>query len=390
MRRLLFPHLALWVLGAAIIRIAVVPAEICPPATASDVRTAATAAGDWLARGIADDGRYVYGYDRDTDTVNPSYSIVRHGGTTVALYQLASNVDDRFFTAAETGLGWMLDRVVETGQGAAAVTDAGADARLGTTAFAIVALTQRRAITGDDAYDDLMRRFGRFVLGQRDGEGGLLAFWAWSTKQPVPNTYGPFATGEAVWALAELAQALPGEGWAEAAMPTMRYLASGDRERREGYLARLPDHWAAYALEALDPALLDDEMVAFARRLAGYFSVRLRFEAQRTGEGVNLLVRWYPGPPAGVGTAGEAMGALYTLARRDERLGDLAPEIRKRLACMGGFMVERQVDSAEAAHDPRPGLTEGAWFYRDYTQVDGQQHVVSALIGAARAMEDDS
>ncbi len=389
MRRLLFPHLALWLLGAAVIRVAVVPAEICPPATSSQVSAAAAAAGDWLVRGLDDDGRFLYGYDRGTDRINPAYSIVRHGGTMVALYQLASQADERFLAPAETALAWMMDRVVETGEGAAAVADPGADARLGTTAFAIVALIERRALTGDTTYDDLMRRFGRFILAQRDGADGLLALWDARNRQPVPNVHGPFATGEALWALAEIDRVFPGEGWAAAALPTMRYLASGERERREGYLSRLPDHWAAYALEALDPALLDDELIAYARRLAGYFSVRLRFESQRTGQGINLLVRWYPGPPAGVGTAGEALGVLYMLAQREERLADLVPEIRERLTCMGGYMADRQIDLGEATVDPRPELSRGAWFYRDYTQIDGQQHLISALLGAATAMEED-
>jgi hypothetical protein len=390
MRRLLLPHLAVWIVGATLIRIAVVPAENCPPATAGQIEASAIAAGDWLARGIGADGRFVYGYDRAAEEVNTDYSIVRHGGTTVALYQLTERVDRRFLPAAETGLAWMLDRVVDTADDASAVTDVGADARLGTTAFAIVALTQRRALTAEARYDDLMRRLGRFVLGQRDPGGGLLAFWRWADRRPVPGLHGPFATGEALWALAELDQAFPGEGWGEAAVPILHYLASGERERREGYLSRLPDHWAAYALEALDPQLLDNELIAYARRLAGYFSLRLRFEAQRTGDGVNLLVRWHPGPPAGVGTAGEAMGALYQLAQREARLADLVPEIRDRLACMGGFMVERQVDAIEASSASQPGLVEGAWFYRDYTQVDGQQHVISALLGAVNALEDDS
>jgi hypothetical protein len=389
-RRLLFPHLAIWVLGASILRVAAVPAEVCPPTTAGEVRAAAVAAGDWLVRGMSPDGRFVYGYDREQDLVSSDYNIVRHGGTTVALYQLAAQEDQRFFQPAEHALVYLMDRVTATSGDAAAVADPATRPRLGTTAFLIVALTARRDLTGDTTHDDLIRRLGRFVLGQREESGALLSLWNPDTKAPEPGQYGPFATGEAVWALTLIDRALPGEGWGESALPTLRYLASGERERSEGYLTRLPDHWAGYALSALDPELLDDELADYATRLAGYFSMRLRFESQRRGEGINLLVRWYPGPPAGVGTAGEAMGALYQLARTDDRLADLLPGMRARLACMGGFMVDRQISTVEAAADPRPGLTEGAWFYRDYTQVDGQQHVISALLGAAVAMEDDS
>ncbi len=389
-RRILFPHLAVWVLGAAVIRIAVVPAEVCPPTTPSEVRAAAVAAGEWLVRGLSTEGRFTYGYDARADESNSGYSIVRHGGATVSLYQLAAQSDRRFLGPADQALGYLMERVLAINEENAAVIVSGSKARLGTTAFMIVALTERRSLTGDTSHDDLIRRLGRFVLNQRDGKGGLLAFWDPRSGEPVPDIHGPFATGEALWALALIDRVFPGEGWAESSLPTLRYLASGERARREGYLARLPDHWAAYALAALDPALRDDELAGYARRLAGYFSMRLRFEAQRRGEGVNLLVRWYPGPPAGVGTAGEAMGTLYQLARLDERLSDLAADMRARLACMGGFMVERQVGPAQAANDPRPELSEGAWFYRDYTQIDGQQHVISALLGAAAAMEDDS
>ena len=296
MGRLLFPHLALLVLAAGFIRIAVVPAEVCPAVTPHQVQAAAVAAGDWLARGLDEDGRFVYGYDRTADLVSSDYSIVRHGGATVSLFQLSRAADERFREPAESALQWLLDREIETGPDASAIADPGQDARLGTTAFTIVALTERRAISGDGSFDELLRRLGRFVIGQSDGEDGLLAFWSQGTGNPVSDAYGPFATGEALWALAELDAALPNEGWGEAAVPILRYLASGERERREGYLARLPDHWAAYALEGLDGELLDDDLRSYARPARRVFqpSAEVRVTTPRRGaESVGSVV---PGP----------------------------------------------------------------------------------------------
>jgi hypothetical protein len=63
----------------------------------------------------------------------------------------------------------------------------------------------------------------------------------------------------------------------------------------------------------------------------------------------------------------------------------------ERLACVAGLMVDQQVMS-EAAGDGPPDASmaasaeDGAWFYRDYTQVDDQQHVISLLLGAEHAM----
>ena len=117
--------------------------------------------------------------------------------------------------------------------------------------------------------------------------------------------------------------------------------------------------------------------------------MRLRFEAQRRGTGINLGVRWVPGPPAGVGTAGEGMAAIWRLAQEDPRLADLVPNVEDRLACFAGMMVERQATAAEAAGYSRPGLVQGAWFYRGYVQMDDVQHVMAGLAASLPVLESE-
>lgn len=385
MKRPLVRHLAVWVVGAALFRLAVVPPEACPAATPDEVRGAAVAAGDWLSRNLGEDGRFVYGYDRATNKANPDYNIVRHAGAMNSLYQLAAAGETQFLEAADRALGYLMDRRVDFDDWTA-IADPGDRAKLGTVGFVVVGLVQRRDITGDRGYDELLRALGRFILSQHEPDGSILAFWNPQTGESLPGRYGPFATGEAVWALVELDNVFPGEGWWEAANATLHYLADGSRERKEGHASRLPDHWAAYALEAAGGERLDDELADYARRLAGYFSVRLRLEAQRTGSPINVAVRGFPGPPSGVGTAAEGMAALHRLAGNDSRLADLREDMVERMACNAGTMVERQVGEEGAAEEPEPGLALGAWFYRSYSQVDDQQHVLSGLLGAAQAM----
>jgi hypothetical protein len=375
--------------GGALLRIAVVPPEACPVVTPDEVRAAAVAAGDWLERNLDADGRFVYGYDRATNAVNPGYSIVRHAGTMNSLYQLVDAGETRFLPAADRALGYLLDLRIDHDD-LAMIIEPGTQARLGVAGFLIAGLAQRRDFTGEHDHDDLMRALGRFILAQQEPDGSIRAFWDSRTEAPLPGEYGPFATGEAVWALVELDNMFPGEGWWDAADKTLHYLADGSREHKEGHLARLPDHWAAYALEAAGADRLDDELIGYARRLAGYFSMRLRLEAQRTSSPVNVLVRGFPGPPSGVGTAAEGMAALYRLAETDSRLTDLGTDMMERMVCTAGTMVQRQVGQAEAAEEPDPGLALGAWFYRSYTQVDDQQHVLSGLLGADQAMRESN
>lgn len=380
-KRRMAVHLSLWLAGLAVLRIAVVPAEICPPVTASQVETAIAGAADWMVRGVGPDGRYVYGYDLETDREALGYNSARHAGVTMSLFQVYEATGDlRYLDAGDIGLAYMLVRL-EAGDGWLAWGEAGHSRATGANGLLLAGLALRKRATGDPVHDDTMRGVGAFLVGQQEPGGAVLSRLDLVTGEPVSGEYGPFATGEAAWGLVLLGQVIPGEGWAEAALPVIDYIAT-DRDRAEGYVARLPDHWAAYVLGDLPPEYLDETRLNLASRLAGYFGMRLRFEGSRTGEGINLWVRWYPGPPAGVGTAGEGIGALYPLTVSQPALASLRANVEERLVCTAGFMVERQVSAAEAAVLPSPGLAEGAWFYRGYTQMDGQQHVLSALLAA--------
>ena len=385
---MLLRHALVWILGGALFRVAVVPAEVCPAVTPNAAHDAAVAAGDWLVRNMDDAGAFLYGYDRATSEVNPGYNIVRHAGAMNSLYQLASVGETRFLDPADRALGYLLERTIDH-DGWTTIAPDGGRANLGTVGFTVVALARRRALTGDTGFDGLLRALGRFILEQQEPDGSILNAWNQATAQPYPGEYERFSTGEAVWALVELDNTFPGEGWWEAAELTLHYLADGSRAEKEGYWTRLPDHWAAYALAAAGPERLDDELIGYAERLAGYFSARLRVEAQRTGTPLSIAVRGFPALPSGIGTAAEGMAALYRLAGGDPRLASIRPDMESRLECNAGLMVQRQAKPDEASAGTDRGLVEGAWFYRSYTQVDFQQHVLSGLLGAEQAMRGD-
>ena len=384
MARRVVLHLALLGVGLVVFRVAVVPAEVCPVVTAAQAGRAVDEAADWLLRGLGGDGRYLYGYDRDADEVSPDYNGTRHAGVTMALYQYAAVGRPELVEAADRGLAFMLDRLLTEGDWQA-WRSPGEEVELGANSLLVAALVMRRRATGDQGFDGLMQRVGRFLVAQQQSDGSMHAYWNPSTRRSVP-VQGKFATGEAAWALALLDGEFPGEGWASPALPTLDYLAL-HRDRDMGFLTRMPDHWAAYAMAELGPGRLDEVRSAYSRQLAGYFGIRLRFEAQRRGSGINLAVRWVPGTPAGVGTAGEGIAAIWRLAQVDQRLTDLVPNVEDRLACFAGMMVERQATAAEAARYPRPGMVQGAWFYRGYVQMDDVQHVMAGLLAALPVLE---
>jgi hypothetical protein len=385
MRRLLVPHLALWVLGAAALRVVAVPAEACPAVSVTETRAAIERAADWLHRGIRPDGRFLYGYTPANDEVSADYNDVRHAGALYSLYQAAVEVDPIWAETGDRALRRVLDNLFQHGDWTA-FAPAGTQPQTGANSLVIAALIHRRQVTGDTRHDELLRQLGRFLVAQQQPNGSILKYWNPRTEAPEPGNFGKFAPGESFWALTMLDAAFPDEGWGGAARAIGDYLAT-ERDLAEGFLPRQPDHWASYALAQLSRDVLSEIDVAYARRLSGYFGTTSMYESQRTGSTLAELFRGEAASGAGAGVMGEALGSLWQASLADPRLADLSGPLSERIECLTGLIVERQLDGNEAGPFADPGKVEGAWFRGGYTQVDDQQHSLSALILALPVLE---
>jgi hypothetical protein len=389
LRRLLV-YAGVLVAGAVVLRLAVVPPEVCPPVTPASARASIAEAAGWLERGVQPGGRYTYGYDRKLDLVSSDYNITRHAGVMFGLYRLADVAgDEKALAAAEHGMTLLRASLLRHDDWAA-FAEPGQDARLGASALAAIALVHRRAATGDQGEDDLLRGLGRFLVAMQQPDGRLLERWSRATESQVPGEYSKFGTGQALWTFALLDKLFPGEGWGGPAQRLARYLAT-QRDDVEGYLLTFPDHWAAYALAELGPAKLGEPEIAYARELAGIFGLNSRLESQSGEGGINRVLRGEPASGAGLGTITEGLAALWRLSLADPRLGDLTDNLAARLRCTAGRAVERQVDPAEAEDEPRPLLARGAWFTEaGYTQMDHNRHPLSGLLAALPVLQAEA
>jgi hypothetical protein len=252
-----------------------------------------------------------------------------------------------------------------------------------------VSLAERRLATGDTAHDELMREIGSFMLTLQRDDGGFALGWDMGADAPVAGT-SRYYPGEALWALALLHEAFPGEGWDEAARRDLTYLITR-RDDEAGFTFQpLPDQWLAYGLAEMAPWGLADAEIDHARRLAARFGLLVRTESQRQAGALGRLVRGDPARAAGLGTWAEALSSLWRLSTEDKRLADLKAKLRERLVCSAGILAARQAGATEAAVSPRPGLIEGAWFGRGETRMDDQQHALSGLLYALDALDGDA
>jgi hypothetical protein len=362
-RRWLVGQVIIWGLGIAVLRVAVVPGESCPPISRGSVRTAIDAGADWLVRGQRPDGRFLYAYDSQSDRASSEYNTTRHAGVIDALYRSGR------VHAADAGLRYARERMITTAS-LTAFAPADEDASAGANALLLAALLHRRQLTGDQRLDALAHGIARFLVSQTQPDGSVLQFWSRSTRQPVPDVFGKFSTGETFYALALMNEAFPGEGWDADAHRIALYLATR-RDEAEGYALRQPDHWAAYGLAELSESGLTEAEAEYARWLAGYFGYLVRFDSQHVGRFLGGGL----GSGAGLGVVGEGTAALWRAAGADPELADLRAPLAERVRCEAGILVARQTPAA----DPNPN-ERGAWFKGSYTQMDDQQHAIAALI----------
>jgi len=370
-------HLAVWILGAAVFRIALVPAEVCPAVSVQDVDAAIDSAASWAVDNLGEDGRFLYRYDRVANTVSTSYNLPRHAGMSTALFQAVAAGHTDLLPGADASLEYMLDNLFEHDNWIAFTTP-GRKVKIGSTGLMISALVHRRVATGDPVHDDVIRGAARFLVQQQEPSGAMPAFWDRDTQAPTVGIYGAFGTGEAMWGLALAGQVFPDDGFTEAARRTGAYIA-GHRRIAEGHELRLPDHWASYGFDSLGGSSTAIEE-RYVQLLAADFAVMTRVESTRTNEGLRRWLRWGQALGAGLGALGEGVAGMYRLSATEEVLRDDRAALAEHLRCIGGMLVERQTTPEEAASDPLPEFSAGAWFRDGATQVDDQQHTLSALL----------
>ena len=171
----------------------VAPPEHCPSASAGELRASAGAAVDWFVRNQEEDGAWLYLYDADEDDVSSEYNAVRHAGVTMGLYQAAGEDLPGALASGDRGTEWAIDQL-EHREGWSAIEWRG-EIETGASALFAAGLVLRRDATGDARYDGLMRRLGRFLLGQIEPSGAVLASYDPDTGAPVPGEHSKYFTG---------------------------------------------------------------------------------------------------------------------------------------------------------------------------------------------------
>jgi small neutral amino acid transporter SnatA (MarC family) len=78
---------------------------------------------------------------------------------------------------------------------------------------------------------------------------------------------------------------------------------------------------------------------------------------------------------------GELLANLFVVSTVAPELSGIGSGLAERTRCVGGIIGDRQLTASEAQQESaQPLLVQGAWFREGVTQMDDQQHTLSALL----------
>lgn len=383
MRRPLLFTVAVWLVGAVLLRGTFMAPQFCPAIDAEGALVSARLAATWIENNQRADGTYLYEYRLEDNADLGGYNVVRHAGVTMSLFQLAAGGDLTVLPAADRGLGWMNRNLYRNNGWVALQNPADGGVQLGSSALMLAGVMQRRFATGDNRYDELARSLARGLLVLQLPDGAFLNRWNPAANAPIPGERSKYATGEAFWALTLMHRAFPGEGWDRPARLTADYLALHRDDVEQQKYPPWADQWAAYGLGEMATWPLEEHQVEYARRLAERFGLLVRVESQRRDNWFSKLIHGRQARAAGMGTWVEGLTSLHRVAAVDPRMSDLEGKIAERVSCAAGMLADRQYSAPEAARFEAPLHVEGAWFTEGITRMDDQQHALSGLLYSA-------
>ena len=358
----------------------VAPAPFVPPVEDAYLK-AARSGGEYLARMVEPDGRYVYLYDPDSDRSVSEYNMLRHLGTTYSMWELYEVTRDPAIARAMEGpMRFAISqvRLMPSDPQRAVVLDEEGEGVLGANGLALLMFAKHAQVTGSREHLPLMRKLARWIIGLQNPDGEFGAHVVhWQTQEPTSfkSLYYP---GEAVFGLVRLYEIDPDPQWLDAAVRGAAWVVKSQTNPNLRLDQVTHDHWLVYAMSALhkhrpDPRWITHTHLICLSMITTQNTARARFPEWAGG--------WYfPPGTTPTSTRLEALMAAYELF---VRTGDRAFAAECLKSCRRGFefVLKFQIPDSPATRGSG-GIRGG---YTDpLIRIDYVQHAISALIAMNR------
>ncbi len=341
---------------------------------------AAGLGGDYLVRGIHEDGSYRYKYDVGTGTAFDSYNMLRHSGTTYALFELYEATEKKaYLDAANSAVAYLETTITACPLEFSDMLCAydGEKMKLGGNALAILALLKQAEATGDTTSREIAVELAAWMKATQTSEGEF-PIHIQMRDGTLDDHVSEYYPGEAIYALVYLYEATGNEDWLTSAESAADWLIDV-RDKNETIATISHDHWLLYGLRELYLHSHKEKYLVHARKIVDGII------ASQHIDGVPAdWVGGYYTPPQSTPTAtrSEGLGAAYTLfveAGDSEYATKAYDALRRGME----FQLRTFIDGTLARTYPEPVEALGGFrlsLESTTVRIDYVQHNISSML----------
>ena len=367
-------------------------------ASREDLLAAARLGGAYLTAAVGPDGKFVYRYLAETDSVGGGYNILRHAGSTYSMLELYDVTSDAgLLQAAQRAIGYLLRAVkpcsttpggAQRDNGMASCVVEDGEVKLGGNALAVIALAKYAEVTGDRQYVPVMLDLGRWIRDTQSESGEFTMQKVTYPEGKVDDFVSEYYPGEAMLALVRLYALDRDEAWLDRVEASASYLINV-RDGAVPDIALPQDHWLLYSLNELYRYRPDPLYLKQTLRLA-----KVIMTSQNDGAHYPDWSGGFYRPPRSTpaATRNEGLCAAYSLAA-DFGYKEEAEEILGAMWRTAAFQLRTQLRPESAMYLTNPQRALGG-FRESLTdfevRIDYVQHNISSLLCLSRVAGDSS
>ena len=360
------------------------PPEPDPPVNQDTLRTAAIAAGQYLARAVREDGSYNYEIDAATGEESPDYNWPRHSGATWYLADVAIYTNDAFMKRAAARAATRLTGYALVDCGPHRCIAEGNRADLGSSALGLLALVEIAEGNVAPELTGAVRQLADFLVSQQRPDGEFKHFYDREARRAVDRQV-LYYTGEAAFALGRAARLLQEPRYLTAASRALRVLV----ERPAWYIGWRyfwgAEHWTCHAMNELWDRAPDPEALRFCLDWQESIRDTAVYDRESNPDYDGATSGGPMVPPSLGGSASRMEAAVSTLIAA-RKAGISAAELAKLESGLRdtlGFLMRYQFVPGPRHIMPNPGMMHGG-FPQSTTnlkvRIDQPQHAGTAVL----------
>lgn len=337
--------------------------------------------GEYLLRMQEENGKFRYLYNPRKDRFSKKrYNILRHAGTTVALYQLfEATRDARYLDSANRAMDYLAQHIrVIPETNLAYVVDHDGKAKLGGAALGLLAYTYKLRLFPPTEQDrEYAEKIARFILSMQSEIGEFDSYLALpGIPDHGKSLYYP---GEAMLALVRYYEIVRDPSLLEAVQKGAAWLIADEMLMEE----LPPDAWFMQALDAAYAHTKNAAYAAHALALADAIIARQYGKDAPPGYEGGFGPGLPRSTPASARTEGLLGAYRLAVATQDTRADTIAAAIRASLRFQLTHQYARNTSGFPAPEKAEGGIRASA--ESPSIRIDYVQHHISAVLGAVDA-----